>query len=138
MKPLVCLYDAGLGLVFPWPSGVMYANQACGHACLQPEVEGVFVPFDAEESWARLSEYFEGPKYLGSGAMRGLDVEDADFIDRILRDLRQGQVITDRVRLVESHEAWVHVIVEAEMDGSLFTGLGPYPRPAILTWPNSD
>lgn len=81
MKPLVRLYEAGLGLVFPWPSGVMYSNQACGHACMQPEVEGIFVPLEAEESWPRLSEHFEGPKYLGSGAMRGLDGADADFID---------------------------------------------------------
>ena len=138
MKPLVRLYEAGLGLVFPWPSGVMYSNQACGHACMQPEVEGIFVPLEAEESWPRLSEHFEGPKYLGSGAMRGLDGADADFIDRVLRDLRQGRVVTDRARLSESYEAWVHVIVEAETEWSLFTGLGPYPRPAILTWPNSD
>lgn len=138
MKPLIRLYDAGLGLVFPWPSGVTYSNQACGHACMQPEVEGVFVPFDAEASWSRLSAHFEGPKYLGTGAMRGLDGADADLIDRVLGDLHQGQVVTDRARLAESYEAWVHVIVEAELEGSLFSGLGPYPRPAILTWPNSD
>jgi hypothetical protein len=105
---------------------------------MQPEVEGVFVPFDAEDGWLALAAHFEGPKYMGSGAMRGLDREDADLIDRVLRDCHVAGIVVDRTRLGDSHEAWVHVVIEGEADGSSFTGFGPYPRAGILTWPNSD
>jgi hypothetical protein len=70
--------------------------------------------------------------------MLGLDDADADLIDSILQDRRFDGVTVDRARLTESHEAWVHVIVARESDLALFSGFGPYPHPAILTWPNSD
>src|SRR5262249_23681700 len=73
VRPLVRLYDAGIGIILEHPSGVIYSNQTMGNACNQPEVEGVFVPFDAEDAWQRLAAHFEGPKYRGSGAMLGLD-----------------------------------------------------------------
>ncbi|WP_438018262.1 DUF6210 family protein [Sorangium sp. So ce315] len=140
MTALVKLYDAGLGIIIQHPSGVLYTNQTCGHCCLHPEVEGVFVPFDAEESWLRLNAYFEGPRYGGTGAMHGLDDEDAAFIESVLRDGRVGvPLVVDRSRLKESHEAWVHVLIEGEVDPfPLVSGFGPYPRRGVLTWPNSD
>lgn len=138
VKPIVRLHDAGLGLIIPWPSGVIYSNQTCGHICMQPEVEGVFIPFDADEIWEQLALYFEGPKYSGSGAMTGLDEADADLIDRLLAELRQAIMFTDRRRLSDSHEGWVQVVISVEVEWSLFSGFGPYPREAILTWPSSD
>ncbi|WP_437729087.1 DUF6210 family protein [Sorangium sp. So ce861] len=138
MNRLIRLYDAGLGLIIPYPSGVIYSNQTCGHICMQPEIEGVFVPFDPDDGWLALASHFEGPKYMGSGAMRGLDHEDADIVDRVLCECRMVGIVTDRARLAESHEAWVHVVIEGESDWSPFTGFGPYPRAGILTWPNSD
>ncbi|AUX40429.1 uncharacterized protein SOCE26_018300 [Sorangium cellulosum] len=51
MAALIRLYDAGLGLIIKHASGVLYTNQTCGVCCAQPELEGVFVPLDAEESW---------------------------------------------------------------------------------------
>lgn len=140
MTALIRLYGAGLGLIIRHPTGARYTNQTCGACCAQPEMEGVFVPFDAEESWLRLNAYFEGPKYRGSGAMQGIDEEDADLIESVLRDGRLGvPLAVDRSRLKESHEAWVHVLILAE-DGPIPTvaGFGPYPRPGVLTWPNSD
>ncbi|MGK3996973.1 DUF6210 family protein [Sorangium sp. So ce1024] len=139
MTALVRLHDAGLGIIIQHPSGVLYTNQTCGHCCLQPELEGVYVPFDAEESWLRLNAYFEGPRYGGTGAMHGLDDEDAAFIESVLRDGRVGvPLVVDRSRLKESHEAWVHVLIEGEESFSLASGFGPYPRRGVLTWPNSD
>lgn len=141
MAPKIRLYDAGMGLIIEHPSGVLYTNQTCGHCCYQPEVEGVFVPFDAEASWERLCNYFEGPKYNGSGAMRGIDEEDAAFIESVLRDARLDvSLVVNRERLQESHEAWVFVLIQGETDsvGPTISGFGPYPRRGILTWPNSD
>ncbi len=133
----ITLYEAGLGLIVAHPSGVVYSNQTMGHFCMQPEIEGVFVPFDAEPTWEKLSAYFEGPKYAGTGAMKGLDREDAGFVDAVIRKaLPDCSLVVDRSRLGDSHEAWVHVLIRA--DGGLFEGFGPYPHPGVLTWPNSD
>jgi hypothetical protein len=79
---------AGLGLVIPTASGVVYSNQTCGNICMQSEIQGVFVPFDDSNASEALVAHFEGPKYLGTGAMQGLDEDDADFIDRVLTDCR--------------------------------------------------
>ncbi|MDI1476865.1 DUF6210 family protein [Polyangium sp. y55x31] len=75
----------------------------------------MFVPFDAEESWLRLSAHFEGPKYWGSGAMRGIDEDDAAFIELVLREGRirsarrtaaHPQVVRQmKERLCSDHEA---------------------------------
>jgi Family of unknown function (DUF6210) len=137
VKPLIRLYYDGLGLILEHPCGVLYSNQTTGTCCEQPEVEGVFVPLDAEVQWQRLASHFEGPKYGGSGAMLGLDGADADLIDAVLRDQRM-RAWWWTARPAESHEAWVHVIVTRENDLTLSSGFGPYPRPAVLTWPNSD
>lgn len=138
VKKTIRLYDAGLGLVIPTASGVVYSNQTCGNICMQPGAEGVFVPFENVSACDALIAHFEGPKYIGTGAMLGLDEADADFIDQVLTECRQAKILTDRSRLAESHEAWVHVTIQAEFEWSMFSGFGPYPLSAILTWPNSD
>ncbi|WP_437599320.1 DUF6210 family protein [Sorangium sp. So ce590] len=140
MTALIRLYDAGLGLIIEHASGVLYTNQTCGVCCTHPELEGVFVPFDAEESRLQLDAHFEGPKYRGTGAMHGIDEEDAVFIESVLRDGRiEVPLVVDRSHLKKSHEAWVHVLIEAETAPfSTVSGFGPYPRRGVLTWPNSD
>lgn len=140
MRPRILLYDAGAGLVIPHPTGVIYQTQACGNCCMQPELEGVFVPFDDEQIGDALYAWFTGPKHNGSGAMLGLDTEDADRIDEVLRSwCPAGKPVTvDRAQLADSFEAWVHVVIHDEELPGLFRGFGPYPRPAVLTWMNSD
>jgi hypothetical protein len=115
-------------------------------------VEGVYIPPRNDVSHEEhrllgpgndLFAYFEGPKHQGTGATSGLDAEDADFIDAILRsNALSDSISVDRTRLRESHEAWVHVLVhreeENQHDLKIFCGLGPYPRPGILTWTNTD
>ncbi|GEP42394.1 DUF6210 family protein [Brevifollis gellanilyticus] len=152
-KPTIRLYDTvGTGLIIGWKSGVIISNQTGGFSCLQPEMEGIYVPlrndyrieglvFESPE--IELSAYFRGPKHRGSGAVSGLDVIDADFIDGVLQRANLSRaVMVDRGRLRDSNEAWVHVtLIQDEWnDPSLgvFAGFGPYPRPAILTWSNSD
>lgn len=153
MKPTIRLYDTvGTGVILQFPSGVMVSNQTGGTYCLQPEVEGVYVPlrndylleglrFESPE--LELTKYFCGPKHGGAGAIGGLDSEDADFIDEILRRHNLAVAISvDRKRLDQSHEAWVHVVIKAsesdDEDLAQFASFDPYPRRGILTWANSD
>ena len=143
----------GTGLIIEYPSGVVYSNQTGGTACLHPEQEGVYVPLRNDASYAerkllspemKLLEYFEGSKHKGSGATEGLDAEDADFIDGVLRSWRLGEFLeVDRDRLRECHEAWVYVRIKRDetVDDeflSLASGFGPYPKRGVLTWTNSD
>ncbi|HSJ76323.1 MAG TPA: DUF6210 family protein [Gemmatimonadales bacterium] len=151
MKPVLEVWEGvGLGLIIEWPSGVLFSNQTGGTSTLHPELEGVFLPIrnDCEREGNRLLspedellDYFEGPKHRGTGATRGLDAEDADFIGSVLLKWRLKQITVDRSRLQESHEAWVHVLIhqkEGGFDGLPCRGFAPYPRRGVLTWSNSD
>jgi hypothetical protein len=117
--------------------------------CVQPELEGVFVPLRNDylvpslvltSPEIELAAYFKGPKRRGMGAPDGLDEADATFISGVLARWRLDRCITiDAARLADSHEAWVHVLVEADKDGELsLFHLAPCPRRAVLTWSNSD
>ncbi len=45
MKPTIRLYEVvGTGVILTCASGVMVSNQTGGASCLQPEVEGVYIP----------------------------------------------------------------------------------------------
>ena len=84
LKPTIRLYDAvGTGLIIPCPSGVMVSNQTGGTACLQPEIEGVYIPlrndyglkdFRFSSPELELTTHFVGPKHRGAGATSGLDL----------------------------------------------------------------
>ena len=44
-SPFVHLYEhVGTGVIIEHPTGVTYSNQAGGTSCLQPSLEGAFVP----------------------------------------------------------------------------------------------
>ncbi len=138
----------GFGAILCFASGVQYGNQTGGTCCLRSSVEGVFVPLANDFAQpggellgpdSDLFAYFEGPKHQGAGATGGLDEEDAVFIDAVLGRWRlSNQLQVDRARLHDSHEAWVWAIVTGEEDSGVFTGFGPYPRAAVLTWTNTD
>ncbi len=135
-KPVILLYELfGVGLIIPWPSGVIYQGQVGGHYCLPFQEEGVFVPLETHtfKESKELQDYFTGPKW-GGWCGEGIDDETADFIDRTLAPLRVDEFIkVDRSRLRESVEAWVYVDVPTE---PYLSGLTPCK--AILTWNNSD
>ena len=141
--PTIRLWDGiGLGAIISFPTGVVYSNQTGGFSCLHPELEGAYVPLDADAG-EKLYAYFEGPKHRGTGATGGLDAEDAGFIEMLLAERRLSAFISvDRSRLQESHEAWVWALVTCDggdnVTTALFAELGPYPRPAVLTWDNTD
>jgi hypothetical protein len=147
--PLVRLHNSiGLSLIVFGPSGVRYSNQTGGHGCLQPEVEGFHIPIRNDLTLSPvellgpepdLRAHFIGPKHRGLGALSGLDAEDVAEISRIPQAHQLADVISvDLARLAESHEAWVYVHVLRDDGAEGFSGFGPYPRPGVLTWANSD
>lgn len=134
MRAVIKLYDAGLGLIISYPTGVTYSNQTGGTFCLQPELEGAFIPLDAPDAEAALEAWFT----TGGGEVIRLPTSDADRIDEILRESQLAPGITvDRDRLAESSEAWIYVSLH-ETEHAMFRGFAPYPRSAVLTWQNSD
>ncbi len=151
-KPCIRVYEhVGKGVIVEYPTGVIYSNQAGGTSCLQPELEGAFVPFGNDlprkpRDWKgaedELTAWFEGSRHRGTGATNGLDAEDADFIDGVLERAEADQWIkVDRNLLRDSCEAWVWVTVLADEGGPhvrICSGFAPYPRRGVLTWTNSD
>lgn len=149
--PVISLTDSvGLRLIIIDAYGVEYSNQTGGTSCLRPTAVGFFVPSRNDCSMPErtflspeneLLDYFIGPLHRGTGARCGLTSQDADFIDQVLTRCRLATAITvDRRRLRDSHEAWVHVIVQSDEGDRfpVFMGFGPYPRSGVLTWSNSD
>lgn len=149
--PKIELFDSvGFGIIIEYKSGVIYSNQTGGTSCLSPQLEGVYVPLrnDYTEKVHQfispeiaLSEYFEGPKWEGTGATNGIDEDDANFIDRLLNELQLDKSIAvNREKLAFSHEAWIHITISADESSfcPIFFGFDPYPRNGLLTWSNSD
>lgn len=134
--------DRGDGLVFPWPSTVVWTRQAGGTACAHPACEGIYVPLPVADV---LPFAYELRPDWGLSAARDacqLDEVDAAFaaaryplvVDRRRLDPRAGQ---------NYGEAWLPVLVvdrpgcfPAESPRAALRGF--LNSPAILTWPNSD
>lgn len=147
MKPIISLADTiGTGVVIAFPSGVVFTSQVAGTACLNPELEGIYVPFgnDCLADGRKfigleldLVSYFSGPKYQGDGACSGLYTEDAAVINALLSKHRVLDWIeVDAVRLHESREAWVFILVKK--DSFMASDFSAYPISGVLTWSNSD
>ena len=138
----VRLYAAkGVGVIVSMRTGVVFSNQAGGYACMQPEIEGVYIPLDDDFNGieSKLHEYFTGRKHGGTGATSGLDEADAERVDEILRSRPLPcPMRVDRDLLDASMEAWVHVRLGQETGlAALFEGFASNAR-AVLTWANSD
>jgi len=148
-KPLVAIWDTvGFGIIIGFPTGVLITNQTGGIACLQPKMEGVYVPLanDYKEASKEflspeiaLTDYFKGVKYKGSGAVKGIDLEDVAIINEILTQFNLHKMITiDQEKLSESHEAWVHIKIRHDSDLSILRGFSEHVLKGVLTWSNSD
>lgn len=142
---LVHLYDnCGTALIIPHPTGVIYSNQAGGHSCMQPEVEGFLVPVANDVGLPEhnlispeneLFAYFSN-----SGSCGGhISETDAQMIESVFHQLLPWvSLFVDRVRLQDSVESWVYVRIFANRFGPLPVSGISYPVDAILTWCNSD
>ena len=116
---IVRLYNhCGTALIVPHATGIVYSNQAGGHSCQQPELEGFLVPFANEVGLApgldfrspenELYKYFK--KLHSCGAP--LTEDDAQAIESIIRELPLwGGFVVDRARLADSIESWVFVTI---------------------------
>lgn len=136
-KREVRLWDViGVVAVILEESGVVYTNQTCGGACMQPREEGVLIPFnnDPPLDEPEQSLEFKLSKLLAN--VERMTPEYADRIDAILAEFpttRWARV--DRSRLKDSHEAWVYVDLREDE----FSSLKDFGEcKAVLTWPNSD
>lgn len=140
---------AGVGIVIPYSSGIIYTNQVGGNANRHPSVEGVFVPLSSGGHGSQNCEnncplavelfayFFNGPKWKGRCYLGAMDGETADYVDTLLKKYRTTKYIqVDRNRLKESSESWVHVNLKYPAGYAPFSGLSS--NDAILTWLNSD
>lgn len=145
----VTLYDfVGTGLIIKAKTGIVWTNQAGGTACLQPECEGLFVPFGNDTRLDGKLISLENSLFeLFQGAAGGLTFAEGwaeAFEEALSRYAAEhwrafSAVTLDRALVHESVEAWVHVIYHPTSDFSpLFEGLGEPPFGAVLTWTNSD
>jgi len=127
------------GIIILCKSGVIYTNQAGGHACKHPHAEGVFIPLSAlnlekkDKLLAGLDALFLGDKYCG-WCDDGIDKDDAKYLNRLFKKCNCPFKI-DETRLKDCMEAWLYIIITEDIDGRL---KGVKGRKAILTWSNSD
>jgi hypothetical protein len=139
------LYEfVGTGLIIKAKTGIVWTNQAGGVSCLQPECEGLFVPYGNDLS-------FDG-KLISLESTLFEVFQKADeqtwvqLFERALASYAAAhwapfrEIELDRSRLRDSVEAWVHVIYRPTPESypPLVEGLGEPPFEAVLTWSNSD
>lgn len=144
--PCLDLSDTvGLGLIISHPTGILLENQTGGHACLRPQLEGVYLPLANDYTTERvflspeiaLNHYFTRSRYKGDGGTTGMNQNDVVAIHALLQEHQLYPFITiDVTKLKESHEAWIWVQVRA--GSPLVKGFQNYPLTAVLTWANSD
>ncbi|MDI7197737.1 DUF6210 family protein [Leptospira santarosai] len=130
-----------IGLIIEHKTGVLYSNQAGGYACLQPKIEGAFVPIKDPENKVqmKLQKYFTGSKW-GGWCNERIDEETADFIDSLLGSLYLlSNLKVNRNRMSESYEAWIYVnLFPKNEDSEYQIYYGFTGDSGILTWKNSD
>ena len=131
----------GAGLIVEAKTGTLYGNQVGGSFCLQVFMEGMFIPlFGGLKLENDLKTLFEGSdsKYRGLGAVRGIDMNDAAFINGVLARHDWAQFLeVDETNLKNSYEAWIRVKVIGGVHG-LLEHFPSYPATGVLTWTNSD
>jgi hypothetical protein len=121
-------------LIIPYPDTVTYCVET-GAARRMERLEGVLVPFDAEDC----KETIWGLPYAASG---GISVEVADALDAAFRSYRGTWFLeVDRTRLRDSHEAWIWVRADSPSgtvidDYPSYHGMGyGFGRSeAVMTW----
>jgi hypothetical protein len=139
------LYESvGTGLIIKAKTGIVWTTQAGGVSCLQPECEGLFVPFGNDTTLDHKLISFENTLFeLFAGGTGGMTFAEgwAQPFERALERyaaehwLPFGRIELDRTRLDDSIEGWVHVIYRPTPEfPALFDGVGEPPFEAVLTW----
>ena len=149
MKKILLHDSLGFGLIINLPTGILISNQTGGTACLQPEIEGIYIPIANDiliESYTlhspetELTQYFLSPKYAGTGACNGIDLKDVEEIESILEKYNlQNFISIDTEKLSESHESWIWVKINLNSENNLFLkNFGKTDLNGVITWCNSD
>lgn len=127
----------GAALIVPESTGVVYTNQVNGTACLHRELEGVLIPLSNDclpENHEELLESYLSRYFSELG--HEFDSNDVLSFNKLLWNFPETTAIrVDELKISESCEAWVYVIVE-ENNFSDFSGFGKFN--GVLTWCNSD
>lgn len=138
--PVIDLEVDSLGVIILRSSGVHYANQAAGFACLHPHTEGVYAPLPVPEgSYLTIASHFISAKSKAN-AVDGISEQTAEYLDRLFAEEPALSFLkVDRTMLKSSYEAWVYVTIsEPEGEPELNTIAGFGECRGVLTWPNSD
>ena len=136
-KLVISLYDLiGAAVIIKYPTGVMYTNQTCGTACLQPRIEGALLPVNNEFDPKFPEESIEVKLLNLLNNCNRLTSTQANELDDLLSLYPQTEGIhVDQKLLNDSHESWVHVVLKQ----SKYAGFsGAEELCGVLTWPNSD
>ncbi len=125
-------------MIIPAETGVVYENQTHGTTTLQDSLEGILIPVNSEYN---PKEYKKSISYqieslFSEGSAGTISKEIAQKLETIFQNYPETKGISvDWEKLLESHEAWLHVIV-SDTKYSDYSGLKNMK--AILTWNNSD
>jgi len=149
LMPIIQIWDSvGLGLIINHPTGILISNQTGGTACIQSFTEGVYLPLCNDYSIdthkfispeIELTEYFTNEKYNDTGAINGIDIDDAQHITKIISKFGlQNFIKIDIEKLQQSHEAWIYVTIYPDNNNISLLNNFDYPLKGILTWCNSD
>ena len=129
---------AGVALIVPSDTGIIFTNQVEGLVCSQPEVEGILIPLNNDfacEDYERSLEYKLCDMFAENGWGK-LAEDQARDIDLLLQGSPETRGVSVNMdKLSDSVESWVWVLAK-EHEYSCYKGFGDFE--AILTWPNSD
>lgn len=85
-----------------------------------------------------LQLYF-GNKYQGTGAIGGINLDDAEYIDKLLSKFGLSDFIkVDEEKLRRSHEAWIYVTICTDAGDIDLLKYFPPDLEGVITWSNSD
>ncbi len=136
-KITLSLYDmAGVAVIIQLNTGVIYTNQACGTACLQPCIEGALLPVNHDFEPDKCEGMLEVKLAFLFKNCEKLSLTMADKVDELLRYHNSTDGIkVDRNKLQDSYESWIYV----KLKRTKYCGFeGAEHFYGVLTWPNSD
>ena len=160
-KPIIG--TAGICIIIPAKTGIIYCNQVGGYACHQIEIEGYIIPLpptffvklkEGEKSncdnpyWSKyyLQEHFdklfapldETTKYQGHCYSDGIDEADAEYIEKAVSRNDFMDIKVDMCSLRDCEEAKIYVYVDLKQYDEHNNEVEPLRIRGILTWENSD
>ena len=125
-------------LIVPAKTGVIYENQTGGTTCFQDSLEGILIPIsnDYFSHNYKDSLHYQITSLFPEGSPGNIDQQIAKDIEQILSNHPETKGIKINWKnLKDSHEAWLHVIVN-DSEGSSYSGFKNVE--AVMTWSNSD